>query len=326
MKTKILTLIGILVFSIGSKSVFAQNSIDSIITIEKLREVVYYLAADSLQGRKFNTSGGDSAAKYISGKMEAAGVKKIKGLSGYLHNFGEEFKYVKNVTGVLPGTGRKDEVVVISAHYDHLGVSENWKPKMKRDVVYNGANDDASGVAVMLSLASYFASIPHQRTIVFVAFSGEEVGLWGSRAFCTIIKPDLVVAQINLEMLGRSGEYKKPFITGHWHSDLRDILNKTINDSLHTTYYFEKDNTGDRRLFVRSDNFPLARLGIPAHTIMLTTDLDAYYHTLKDEAPSLDYINMCGIARNIALAITPLVQSSITPKRIDTSNLPAGFY
>ena len=319
-------LIGILVLNASSKSVFAQNLYDRIITAQKLKEVVYYLADDSLQGRRFGSWICDSAANYIARKMDTAGIKKIKGLGGYLYDFGEAFKYVRNVTGVLPGIGKKDEIVVISAHYDHLGTLEKWKPKMKRDVVYNGANDDASGVAVMLSLASYFAGKPHERTIVFVAFSCEEAGLWGSRAFCSIIKPELVVAQINLEMLGRTGEYKRPFITGHRHSDLRDILNKAISDSLDIPYYFEKDNTGDRRLFVRSDNFPLARLGIPAHTIMLTTDFDVNYHTLKDEASSLDYINMCSIAQNIAVAITPLVQGSVTPKRIDTSNLPAAFY
>lgn len=294
---------------------------DSVITEEELKKVVYYLASDSLQGRFGGSWQADTAASFIAREMDSIGLKKVQGLNGYFDEWDSKFKYVRNVIGMLPGTTRKQEVVIISAHYDHIGVLEEWKPKKKRDVVYNGANDNASGIAVMLSLASYFTLNAPQRSIMFIAFGKEETGLWGSKAFSSAVDPKLIVAQLNLEMLGRKDVYKKPIITGHWHSNLRELLNTTLYDSLHVPNYFEKDATG-YNLFERSDNFPLAQLGIPAHSIMLGTDADPLYHQLGDEAQTLDYKMMCDIARKIAVAVTPLVNGSITPSRINVSKLP----
>jgi Zn-dependent M28 family amino/carboxypeptidase len=302
---------------------FAQDRppLDSLITEAQLKEVVYYLAADSLQGRLANTKEADTAAAYIARKMEGAGLKRVQGLNGYYDEWSKNFRYAKNVIGLLPGTTQKGEIVIISAHYDHMGTSGTWKPDKKRDVVFNGANDNASGVAVMLSLARYFSQYPPRRSMMFIAFGSEEQGLWGSRAFSSMVNAKLITAQVNLEMLGRKGRYKRPMITGHIYSNLRDLLNITLADSLHIDKYFEEDNSiGD--LFQRSDNFPLARLGIPAHSIMLSTDDDPYYHRQSDEAQTLDYATMCDIARKITVAITPLVNGYTTPGRINVDGLP----
>jgi Zn-dependent M28 family amino/carboxypeptidase len=295
--------------------------LDSLITEKNLKKVVYYLSADSLQGRLANTRQADTAAAFIARKMDTAGLKKIAGLNGYYDQWGKDFRYAKNVIGFLPGTTQKEEIVIISAHYDHLGTSSTWKPDMKRDVVYNGANDNASGVAVMLSLASYFAQYPLGRSVMFIAFGSEELGLWGSKGFASLVNAKSIMAQINLEMLGRKGRYKRPLITGHTYSNLRDVLNVTLYDLLQVANYFEEDD-GRGDLFRRSDNFPLAQLGIPAHSIMLTTDEDPYYHRLGDEAKTLDYATMCDIARKIAVAITPLVNGFVTPNRINVDHLP----
>lgn len=299
----------------------AQSSLlDSVITGNALKEVVYQLAHDSLQGRLANSIGCQKAANIIADRMQAAGIRKIKGLNGYFQDLDEEFHSVRNVIGVLPGTAKPNEIILISAHYDHIGMADPFSGSA--DQIFNGANDDASGVAVMLSLATWFTTKSHQRTILFAAFSGEEIGLLGSRGFSATFFPDSIVAQINLEMLGRKGVYKRPLITGYLHSNLRNLLNEALKDSLQTDSYFDTDKRDARNLFMRSDNYPLAVKGVPAHTIMLTTDQDNNYHRVSDEPRTLDYNNMGIIARNIALALEPLVQAQVTPRRINPRTIP----
>lgn len=116
--------------------------LDSVITANALKEVVYQLADDSLQGRSTNSVGCQKAATIIASRMQAAGVRKIKGLNGYFQDLDEEFHAVRNVIGVLPGTAKPNEIIVISAHYDHIGEADPFNGSA--DKIFNGANDDAS--------------------------------------------------------------------------------------------------------------------------------------------------------------------------------------
>jgi Zn-dependent M28 family amino/carboxypeptidase len=322
MRNYMLMLFSILLLTMGKTATAQSIWLDSAATVDYLKNVVYYLAADSLQGRYTDNWTCDTAASFIAAEMKKAGAKQVKGLDGYYDIYNVKGHQVKNVMGILKGTDRQEELFIFSAHYDHIGVLEDWKPKTKRDAVYNGANDNASGVAIMLWLIKYFASQPHARTILFVAFSGEELGLLGSGALSDNVNAQQVMVQINLEMLGRRDVYKKPFITGHRYSDLRDLMNQTLYDSLHIANYFEKDATERMNMFLRSDNYPFAQKGIPAHSIMLSTDYDRYYHTLKDEAATLNYKMMMDIARHIAVATTPIINAQQTSTRINVNNLP----
>jgi Zn-dependent M28 family amino/carboxypeptidase len=139
------------------------------------------------------------------------------------------------VVGVLPGKTRKDEYVIFSAHYDHLGVG---KP-MNGDSIYNGANDDASGVTAVIMLAKYFKALGNnERTIVFAAFTGEEMGGLGSQYFSKQFEPDKVVAMFNIEMIGTESKWGKnsAYITGFEKTDMGRILQKNLEGTGFTFY------------------------------------------------------------------------------------------
>jgi Zn-dependent M28 family amino/carboxypeptidase len=310
----------------------SQTSLaDSVITPQKLKNIVYQLADDSLKGRFWDSDESLKAAQIIAERMDMAGLKKIDGLNGYFQDFRITSKedtigkLLRNVVGVLPGLKKSDEIIIFSAHYDHIGTISNIPlyrqlfEKPDTDTIYNGANDNASGIAALLSLAEYFVAKGHQeRTIIFIAFTAEESGMYGSQVFVDQIDPSYVTANINLEMLGRKTKSRDhPFLTGEEHSNLKKLLNKCLENESGKNDYFINDPGEDEHLFSRSDNISFAKQGIPAHSIMLTTGADKYYHKVGDEAATLDYDLMAIIVKKIALATGCLVNGEVTPTRID---------
>jgi len=191
------------------------------------------------------------------------------------------------------------------------------------DQIFNGANDNASGVAAVISLAKYFKTLNNnERTLLFIAFTGEELGMLGSQFLASEFEPDSIVTVINIEMIGRS-EFKipRPYITGYEYSDLKKILNRNYHafgDSSEKEF-FKSDPYFKSSLFIRSDNYPFALKGVPAHSIMLTSPADKYYHHPDDEAWTLDYHKMKKIITGIAFGTTGLVKGNNTPARIKKS-------
>jgi hypothetical protein len=224
-----------------------------------------------------------------------------------------------NVVGILPGTSKKQEFVIFSGHYDHLGVR---KPDAKGDSIYNGANDDASGTTAVILLARYFAKKKDNvRTLVFAAFTAEEIGEFGSQYFSEQFDPAAVAAMFNIEMIGSESKWggNSAFITGYERSDMGKILSKNLAK---TAFTFYPDPYTDQQLFYRSDNASLAKLGVPAHTISTTKiDVDKYYHTPEDEIGTIDMKNMARIIKAIALSSTSIVDGKDTPTRVDTTQL-----
>ena len=224
-----------------------------------------------------------------------------------------------NVVGILPGKSRKDEIVIFSAHYDHLGVGQ---PNEKGDSIYNGANDDASGTTAVLTLADYFAKKrSNERTIVFSAFTAEEIGEYGSQYFSGQFDPKTVVAMFNIEMIGTESKWgtNSAFITGFERSDMGTILQKNLSG---TGFAFYPDPYPTEQLFYRSDNATLARQGVPAHTLSTSKmDSEKYYHTQGDEISTLDITNMTRIIQAIALSSTSIIDGKDTPTRVDTSQI-----
>jgi Peptidase family M28 len=220
-----------------------------------------------------------------------------------------------NVIAVLPGKKKKDEMVVFSSHYDHLGTS---KPNAKGDSIYNGANDDAAGTTGVIMLANYFAKLKNnERTLVFVAFTAEEIGGFGSQYFSKNINADKVVAMFNLEMIGTESKWGKnsAYITGFEKSDFGKILQQNLEG---TAFRFEPDPYPKENLFYRSDNATLAALGVPAHTISTSKmDSEPNYHKLSDEIASLDMNNMTEVIKAIALSSKTIVSGKDTPTRVE---------
>jgi hypothetical protein len=300
--------------------------LDSCFHPDSIRSIVETLASDSFKGRLSGSKGCLDAANFIAAKFKTAGLKPVQGGDGYFWPVG---KIGFNVIGAIPGKSKAEEIIIFSAHYDHIGTIKTNPTRFGKeskaqngDSVFNGANDDASGVSAIISLANYFAKQKNnERTILFVAFTGEELGLLGSKSFAAILKPELVKAAINIEMIGRRrGNLEEPFITGGNFSNLMEMMNRRLRAADGSAYkkpYFIKDYYNSENLFERSDNYSLADYGIPAHSIMLTSPADKYYHSLDDEASTLDYNVMSRIIQAIAIGSSGLVSGDDSPTRFN---------
>ncbi len=227
---------------------------------------------------------------------------------------------LSNVVGIIPGKSKANEYVIFSGHYDHLGISSrNMKDN---DSIYNGANDDAAGTTAMIMLAKYYKALnQNERTLVFAAFTAEEIGGFGATYFSKQFDPKQVMAMFNIEMIGTESKWGKnsAYITGFDKTNMGEILQKNLEG---TGFMFHPDPYPDQQLFYRSDNATLARLGVPAHTISTAKmDQEPHYHKASDEIGTLDMDNMSSIIRAIALSARGIVAGKETPSRVDTSTL-----
>jgi len=284
-----------------------------------VKKHLFTLSSDEMEGRKTGTEGIEKAAQYIEGEFKRIGLTTYSNLKSYRQTFtfkdrrsGEEIT-ASNIIGVLEGKGKKDEMVVISAHYDHLGM----KKEGEGDLIFNGANDDATGVTGVLALAEYHAKKgDNERTIVFIAFTAEEMGLVGSKHFGKDIDASKFVAGINLEMMGKipgSGP-KTAWLTGFDRSDFGQIIQKNLEG---TGYKLYPDPYPRFRLFFRSDNASLARLGVPAHTFCTTQiDKDPDYHKVTDEAETLDIDVLTETIKAVAKGTQSIISGKDTPTRV----------
>jgi len=224
---------------------------------------------------------------------------------------------LSNIVGKISGK-RSDEVVLFSAHYDHIGI----RPSVEGDSIANGANDDASGTTAVVTLAKYFSEMEQpERTLIFVAFTAEEIGGYGSRYFSQAMDPDNIIAMFNIEMIGK-GAAEGPntaWITGFEKSDFGKILQNAVDG---TAYKFYADPYPDQNLFYRSDNATLARLGVPAHSISTTPiDVDKDYHQVSDEVETLDIDHMTNTIKAIAKAAATIVSGQETPSRVNPADI-----
>lgn len=264
------------------------------------------LQDNSKRGRIVQKSGDSPGAVFILGSTEANAFtvkanNRVESLSLF------------NVAGMLPGKSKEKELVLFSAHYDHLGVTQS----VEGDSIANGADDDASGTTAVIALAKYYKQLKNnERTLIFAAFTAEEIGGFGAKHFSSKLNPDDVVAMFNIEMIGKESKFGKnaAFITGYERSDFGEILQKNLAG---TDFKFHPDPYPSQNLFYRSDNATLAALGVPAHTISTDQiDTDKFYHTVNDEFETLDSTNIWATIKAIALSARSIVAGTDTPKRI----------
>lgn len=264
------------------------------------------LQGSARRGRIVEKMGEGAGAVFVLGGTEAGtfdvkAKNKVENLSLF------------NVAGMIPGRSKEKELVLFSAHYDHLGMVES----VEGDSIANGADDDASGTTAVISLAKYYKQLKNnERTLVFVAFTAEEIGGYGARHFSSKLNPDDVTAMFNIEMIGKESKFGKnaAFITGYERSDFGEILQKNL---LGTDFKFHPDPYPAQNLFYRSDNATLAALGVPAHTISTDQiDTDKFYHTVNDEFETLDAANIWSTIKAIALSARSIVAGIDAPKRI----------
>ena len=223
---------------------------------------------------------------------------------------------LRNVVAILRGADPtlKDTYIVVTGHYDHLGIRDNGTP----DHIYNGADDDASGTSSVIEIAKALAAMPQRpkRSIVFIALFGEEMGDVGSRYYGNhpIFPLAKTIADVNLEQLGRTDDLEGPRVgafnlTGFDYSDIHDFFAKAGKQTDIQVVKHEKNSDS---YFMRSDNAAFAAVGVPSTTLSVAYNFPDY-HQAGDEWPKLDYENMAKVDRTIALGLIDMANSSTVP-------------
>jgi Zn-dependent M28 family amino/carboxypeptidase len=282
-----------------------------------------FLAADALKGRGSGTPDELVAATYVASQLRQYGVEP--GLDGdrYIQTVPFQRKQASgasasttvdattwNVIGMLRGRDPKlkSQAVLLSAHIDHIGVGR----AIDGDDIYNGADDDASGVTAVLELGRALARGPKpRRTVLFVFFGGEELGGIGSRYFLSHSPMPLenIVANLEFEMIGRADpaiNSRSLWLTGYERSNLGPELARH-GARLVADPHPEQD------FFKRSDNYTLALRGIVAHTVS-SFGLHKQYHQPSDDLAHLDFRHMETAISSLIAPVRWLVNSSFKPK------------
>lgn len=315
---------------------------DSLTLAGRLREMVGVLAADSMEGRLTGTRGAVMAADFIALKLESLGLEpafptgflqpvplaRVRDAQGrerlVLAEEGalEDLDVVETLADVNVGAlfrgldpVRSEEAVVVGAHFDHLGIrapAPGTAAEAEGDSIFNGADDDASGVAAVLEIARDFAlQGPADRTIVFLLTTGEEMGMLGTRWYVAhpAVPLDRTVADLQVEMIGRpdslAGGYGKAWLTGFERSTVGEEL---ASGGLSIV----PDPRPEGRFFFRSDNIAFAREGIPAHTVS-TYDMYDDYHTPEDEVGKIDFSHMAAVVESLGAGVR-LLADGPTPR------------
>ncbi|HXI19573.1 MAG TPA: M28 family peptidase [Gemmatimonadales bacterium] len=264
----------------------SQSTVDAVTLLNDVR----FLSDDRLTGRMIGTPGADTAAAYLARRFSEAGLRPSP--IGWFQNFtvspdapaaaqaGIGGAVGKNVIGVLPGQDpdQRNEIVVVGAHYDHLGLGRfgSLDPD-STGRIHNGADDNASGASALIHIARKLAADPPRRTVVFIAFSGEEEGLLGSENYVQhpVFPLSRTIAMINLDMVGRLRNDRLLVYgaeTARQFPALLDSLNRG-------TPHFDLRAGGDG--WGRSDQSSFYAAGKPV--LFLFTDLHDDYHRTTDD-------------------------------------------
>ncbi len=278
----------------------------------RMKGIVNFLASDQLKGRDPGTPEMEKAMVFLENIFRQNRVKPY--FETYLDTVLNVAKPAYNIVGFIEGTDRqlKDEYIVIGAHYDHIGVLL----AVNGDSIANGANDNASGTAIVLELLRYFGSSrTNKRSLIFALFSAEEQGLLGSRHLATRLKADGIdlYTMLNFEMTGvpMTGKDYLLFVTGYEMSNLAQVCNSYAGKNLIGFL----PSAREFNLFQRSDNFPFHEVfRVPSQTFC-TFDFTnyKYYHQAADEASEMDFDHMANVVNNIIPVIEGISNS---PSRV----------
>lgn len=294
---------------------FSQTSLEKgLASINKQDAEAYIglLASDSLQGREAGQIGGMMAAEYLRSVYEKIGVKPWRGqyfqpFSGSM--FGgasHENPNMRNVLGYIAGKN-SNGAVVIGAHYDHLGI----RPTNTNDSIYNGADDNASGVSAVLQVAKAFIESGEkpERTVVFALWDGEEKGLLGSKFFVDdhfsyipipANSPILIKGYINCDMIGRNKKGREPSHVAIFTSDNKPVFKEWVQEGIknHGLILSPEFRSRDE-MSGGSDHASFNNKGVPY--IFYCTDIHPDYHRVTDSAEKINYDKVTEIAKSAFL-------------------------
>lgn len=304
---------------------------ESMTDADTVRSWVSYLASDQMQGRGNGSKEITQASDWIAQHFDSAGLVTVPGNETFFQAYenGKQHAY-RNVIGYLPGSDPDlaDEYIVLSAHYDHIG-----KDGAK---IFNGADDNASGTSTVIGLAYELAVLKPKRSILFVAWSGEEEGMLGSKFYVSdpLLPLDNAVLNLNFEMVGHTeGQGKQQFwVTGSEYSTLYSSLKRmgTKKD-----WRISRTPYPDLQLFWRSDNVSFVQLasdqqtrtvyGIPAHSIS-TWGQEGHYHSPSDDPDSLDYENLSALINVLGGMVNELAKRTDVVEWRDRSDIRLRAY
>jgi Zn-dependent M28 family amino/carboxypeptidase len=324
--------LGSLVLTVGlvAQPLFAQSA------AEQASKDIRYLADDAREGRGIGTAGLDSAAAYVAAAFQKIGLEPggdagffqpftvDSGAPATAHNPGIAGAHIKNVIGLLPGTGTlADQSVVIGAHYDHLGLGgvEAMDNPDSTGKVHNGADDNASGTVALMEIARRLSreQAPNRRTFVFVAFSGEEMGLLGSTYYVKHPARPLTTtyAMLNLDMVGRLGDRKLAVFGTETAKEFPALL-----DSVTTQDQMPVSGTGDG--YGSSDHESFYTQSIPV--LHFFSGMHEDYHRTTDDWQKIDLnglVRIAGVAADVAERLATRT-APLTYVRVETRRPVAG--
>ncbi|WP_179344480.1 M20/M25/M40 family metallo-hydrolase [Winogradskyella ursingii] len=275
MKNKIVAvaIIGLLNFTC------AQNKDTTTKTIEfnekELLDRLETLSSDKFEGRRTGEKGNDSARAYIIEQFKSLNVE------GYNSNFEHPFSFenrmgqfdATNILVEIKGSQQPEKYIVISAHYDHLGIS-NGK-------IYNGADDDASGVSALLAFAEYFKENPPKHSVVLAAFDAEELGLQGAKHFVETFDKEKILVNLNMDMISRSDKNELYVVGGRYNETLQKIISG-FNNPTSTKLLEGHDGTdGKQDWTMSSDHGPFYKADLPF--LYFGNEDHAAYHKPTDD-------------------------------------------
>ncbi len=277
---------------------YAQETKEDSLLLEQIRKDVFFLAADSLEGRFPDTKGARIAAEYISKRFEELNLQAFHQTTYFQHFiFPYQNKSLAATNLIAQTNAKKPCKIIITAHYDHLGFGTIHSREVFKTKVHNGADDNASGVAVLLALAKQFMQLEKELdfSILFICFSAHETGLFGSKAFMEEYNPNSsnklkeIKYVFNLDMVGRldtlQNTYPLYFRIPIGNGSIKDVWKK---EDLPTSK--EKLRIVIKPNEIALDDSCFYQLQISSATF--STGLHQDYHTSNDDADKLNYIGM----------------------------------
>lgn len=307
------------------KAEYSNPAFPNLKEMRSVEKTMEFLSSDDLLGRNTGSEGIEKAAQFIEARFESVGVTPYfkdsfrdnfvsKGRSYYDSEKEEQITAADleafNVIGMVEGSDPelKKEIVLIGAHYDHIGIGR----VVENDSIANGANDNAAGTTAVLALADYFAKAKtNKRTVVFALFSAEEKGLQGSQHLAERMKVEgaNLYTMFNIEMIGIPMVDKDHlvYISGFDKSNIASTFNEYAGQKI--IGFLPKAK--EMNLFLRSDNLPFfEQFNIPAHTISSFdfTNFD-HYHGVGDEMSAMDIPFMEKVIKAIIPGIEGMTNS-----------------
>ncbi len=307
MKKSLLPLLSLfIIYSCATKKENNAKTVSdyiNVITAESLTKNLTYIASDAMEGRETGSEGQKKAGRYLIEQHQANGLSFPKGANSFYQpipaaylneKYKENLSDSENIWAFIEGSEKPNEIVVVSAHYDHVGI--------KKGEVYNGADDDGSGTVALIEIAKAFQKAKREghgpkRSILILHVTGEEHGLHGSRFYSEnpLFPIANTVADVNIDMIGRHDEFHPDnsnyiYLIGsdYLSTDLFNVCEETNKKYGHLALDYKYNDRADpNRFYYRSDHYNFAKNGIPS--VFLFTGVHADYHKPGDDVDKIEF-------------------------------------